>query len=61
MHSLRHLESFLWKTLCNIIAHIILYILTLVLLNCLFPFFVHLKLELLTQFPASKDEKCLYL
>ena len=31
--------------------------LTLVLLNCLFLFFIHLKLELLTQFPASNDEK----
>ena len=34
-------------------------VLTLVLLNCLFPFFFHLKLELLTQFPASNDEKIL--
>ena len=30
--------------------------LTLLLLNCLFLFFIHLKLELLTQFPASNDE-----
>ena len=27
---------------------------TLVLLNCLFIFFIHLKMELLTQFPAFK-------
>ena len=32
-------------------------ILTVMLLNCLFLFFFHLKLELLTQFPASNDEK----
>ena len=25
--------------------------------NCLFLFFIHLKLELLAQFPASNDEK----
>ena len=31
--------------------------LTLVLLDCLFMFFRHFKLELLTQFPASNDEK----
>ena len=30
--------------------------LTLALLNRLFLFFIHAKLELLTQFPASKDE-----
>ena len=35
--------------------------LTLVLLNCFKLFFIHLKLELLTQFPASKDEKYFYL
>ena len=29
------------------------------LMNCLFLFFIHLKLELLTQFPASNDEKFL--
>ena len=28
-----------------------------VLMNCLFLFFIHLKLELLTQFPATNDEK----
>ena len=31
--------------------------LTLVLLYCLFLFFIHSKLELLTQFLASNDEK----
>ena len=31
------------------------------LLNCLLPFFIHLKLKLLTQFPASNDEKYIYL
>ena len=36
-------------------------ILTLVLLNCLKLFFIHFKLELLTQFPASNDEKYFYL
>ena len=35
--------------------------LTLVLLNCLNCIFRHLKLELLTQFPASNEEKYLYL
>ena len=30
---------------------------TLLLLNCLFPFFIHIKLELLKQFPVSNDEK----
>ena len=30
---------------------------TLELLSCLYLFFIHLKLELLTQFPASNDEK----
>ena len=34
--------------------------LTIVLLNCLFVFFRLLKLKLLTQFPASKDEKTLH-
>ena len=36
-------------------------VLTLLLLKWLFLFFNHLKLELLTQFPASNDEKQLYL
>ena len=36
-------------------------VLTLVLLNCFKLFFIHLKLELLTQFPASNDEKYFYL
>ena len=31
------------------------------LLSCLLLFFVHLKLELLTKFPASNDEKSIYL
>ena len=31
------------------------------LLNCLFPFFIHLKLELLTQIPASNGEKDVHL
>ena len=35
--------------------------LILLLLNCLVLFFIHLKLELLTQFPASNDEKYFYL
>ena len=35
--------------------------LTLVMLHCLFLFFIHLKLELLTQIPASNDEKYGYL
>ena len=34
--------------------------LTLVLLNCFNCIFHHLKLELLTQFPASNDEKYYY-
>ena len=34
---------------------------TLVLLNCFNCIFRHLKLELLTQFPASSDEKYYYL
>ena len=29
--------------------------------NCLGLFFIHLELELLTQFPAPNDEKYLYL
>ena len=29
--------------------------------NCLGLFFIHLKLELLTQFPAPNDEKYFYL
>ena len=33
----------------------------LILLNCLLLFFIHLALELLTQFPALNDEKDLYL
>ena len=36
-------------------------VLTLVLLNCFNCIFRHLKLELLTQFPASNDEKYYYL
>ena len=36
-------------------------LLTLVLLNCFNCIFRHLKLELLTQFPASNDEKYYYL
>ena len=35
--------------------------LTLTLINYLFLFFIHLKLELLTQFPASNNENKLYL
>ena len=35
-------------------------IVPLALPNCLFLFFINLKLELLTQFPASNDEKCFY-
>ena len=31
--------------------------LTPILLNCFGLFFIHLKLELLTQFPAANDEK----
>ena len=31
------------------------------MLNCLSLFFIHLKLELLTQFPAPNDEKYYYL
>ena len=37
------------------------FLLTLVLLNCFNRIFRHLKLELLTQFPASNDEKYDYL
>ena len=37
------------------------YILTLVLLRCFNCIFRHLKLELLTQFPALNDEKYNYL
>ena len=29
--------------------------------NCLGLFYIHLELELLTQFPAANDEKYLYL
>ena len=29
--------------------------------ECLYLFFIHLKLELLPQFPASNDEKYFYL
>ena len=36
-------------------------VLTIVLRNCLFPVFIHLKLELLTQYPVSNDENYLYL
>ena len=36
-------------------------LLTLVLLNCFNCIFRHLKLESLTQFPASNDEKYYYL
>ena len=32
-----------------------------VLLNCLFIFFIHLKLEFLKQFPASNDKKYFHL
>ena len=35
-------------------------LLTLVLLNCFNCIFCHLKLELLTQFPASNDKKYRY-
>ena len=38
-----------------------IWFLTLVLLNCFNCIFRHLKLELLTQFPASNDEKYYYL
>ena len=36
-------------------------VLTSLLLHCLLLFFIHLKLELLTRFPASNDEKYFYL
>ena len=35
-------------------------VLTFALLDCFKHIFRHLKLELLTQFPASNDEKYLY-
>ena len=35
----------------------VLWGLTLMLPNCFGLFFIHLKLELLTQFPAPNDEK----
>ena len=45
----------------NVINHALSPIkLTLVLLNCFNCIFRHLKLELLTQFPASNDEKYRY-
>ena len=34
---------------------------TLVLLKCLLLFFIHSKLELLTQFPASNEEKKVFI
>ena len=43
------------------IVSVFVYHLTLVLLKCFNCIFRHLKLELLTQFPASNDEKCYYL
>ena len=30
-------------------------------MNCLLIFYIHLKLELLAQFPTSNKEKCYYL
>ena len=40
-------------------SNLVIQILTLVLLNCFNCIFRHLKLELLTQFPASNDKKIL--
>ena len=55
------LKGFLNKVSLTLVLLNCLYcILTLVLLNCLYCIFRHLKLELLTQFPASNDEKYLY-
>ena len=38
-----------------------IFLLTHVLLNCLWVFFIHLKLESLTQFPASNEWKIILL
>ena len=40
-----------------VLFHVFLLLLTLVLLNCFNCIFRHLKMELLTQFPALNDEK----
>ena len=52
------LWSILWQSATVIL--IIIICLTLVLLNCFYCIFCHLKLELLTQFPATNDKKYLY-
>ena len=44
---------------CGEANQVAAFVLTRLLLNCLFLFFIHLKLELLA--PASNDEKYLYL
>ena len=53
-----HAYSEVW--LCRSDSSIGSWMLNPVLLNCLFLFFIHLKLELLRQFPASNDEKFVY-
>ena len=54
-----HLRSFLFAGYFVILSNVALIVLgqyfTLVLLNCLCVFFIHLNLELLTQFPASNE------
>ena len=39
------------------ILQIVLLHINVILLNCFFLFFIRLRLELLTQFPASYNEK----
>ena len=57
--------SYLQYKMFSIVLPMLLLILwptlTPVLLNCLFLFFIHSKLQLLTQYPASNDEKYLYI
>ena len=53
--------SFCADIFFSIMILIIFSTLVAVLLNCLLLFFIHLKLELLTQFPASNDKKFIHL
>ena len=57
---LGHIDEFKAAILTKVLGKYIMFF-TLMLLNHLFLLFCHLKLELLTQFPASNDEKMLLL
>ena len=56
IHNIKHVEVDSFRGCIGLTLHVFAF----VLLNCVICFH-HLKLELLTQFPASNDEKYFYV